>query len=1255
MKILSLRLKNLNSLQGEWKLDFTQSPFVDNGLFAIIGATGAGKTTLLDAICLALYHRTPRLNNFSKNSNEMMTRGCAECLAEVEFEVRGQGYRAFWSQRRSRDSASGNLQDAKVELARISDGKILASQVNKKLRQTEELTGLDFSRFTKSMMLSQGQFAAFLNADANDRAELLEELTGTEIYGKISERVYEKHKESKAHLDTLRAGLAGYSLLSPEETAELQTQTEQLQQQSTALEKHITQLQQRVHRQQQLSDARQQLMAAREALTGCEQQQHTHGPDFERLSRSQPAEALRQPLYSLHQHREQLQQIQQQQGELTQKTAALESEQQQAEAHKQHAEQQSQAVQAEQQALDTLLTEKIIPLDEQIKAQQEQQNARQADQRQTSEQLQALTTGSEQQQQLAACQQRETELNGQLTKITTVTPQISRLAEQLSGWKVQFESLQRLHRETAKASETLRNGQQQLTDSQQQQASLHADLGRAEQQLASLDAELTGVQAQITALPVSLDEAGQQQEEQRFNQLYQARVEMDSLISNWQQNQQRQQEGHAAETGRQQQLEQLNTQREEFRQLYASHQQSRKDLQTMLEQDRKIADLTQLREQLEADQPCPLCGSKDHPLVSEYQTLNVPETQQRFDAAEQELEKVKQQGMHVAGEIKLLTAQQQEWHTQLQQLQAEQQSAEQRWQEIGQQLSIQLVIGDQQALQQFHADTQGQQEAFQQIRQQVTQLQQQQAELNKHRAQVTERAEGLRQQQQQITDFLNKQTAEVQRLETSRQEYLNGAGQTVSELEAAIATQGLPVPDLKDAEVCENWLQQQEILVTDWQTCREALEKAQTQRQQRQETMAEQLQQQQQLEQKAKDLQSELSLASEALQALQASRQAMFAEADTGAARQQAAEKTATARQAAEQALQKYQQVHSQLQQLSGQLAELNKRMAQQQTELTAAEQSWQSQLSESVFNDEAELLSALLEPEERARLTELQKQLDLQINAAKTRLEQKEQQLAALQPEAGTDEPNSDAENTPELTPEQLSEQLDTLQTEQRELIAAQGRNSHRLEDDQRKRSEQARLLEDIQQCEADYEDVGYLTSLIGSQKGDKFRKFAQSLTLEHLVHLANIQLNRLHGRYQLKPKQDQAEALELQVVDTWQGDAVRDTKTLSGGESFLVSLALALALSDLVSQKTSIDSLFLDEGFGTLDSATLDIALDALDNLNASGKMIGVISHVAALKERVPVQIRVRKTSGVGISKLDDQFACVDEGLEVTACVNI
>ena len=133
------------------------------------------------------------------------------------------------------------------------------------------------------------------------------------------------------------------------------------------------------------------------------------------------------------------------------------------------------------------------------------------------------------------------------------------------------------------------------------------------------------------------------------------------------------------------------------------------------------------------------------------------------------------------------------------------------------------------------------------------------------------------------------------------------------------------------------------------------------------------------------------------------------------------------------------------------------------------------------------------------------------------------------------------------------------------------------------------------------------------------------------------------MHERYQLARKK--GDALELQVIDTWQLDSQRDTSTLSGGESFLVSLALALALSDLVSHKTSIDSLFLDEGFGTLDSETMEIALDALDNLNASGKMIGVISHIEAMKERIPVQIEVKKMAGMGVSQLTDEFRVVVE----------
>ncbi|OQY76111.1 MAG: hypothetical protein B6D44_00185 [Ignavibacteriales bacterium UTCHB2] len=166
-------------------------------------------------------------------------------------------------------------------------------------------------------------------------------------------------------------------------------------------------------------------------------------------------------------------------------------------------------------------------------------------------------------------------------------------------------------------------------------------------------------------------------------------------------------------------------------------------------------------------------------------------------------------------------------------------------------------------------------------------------------------------------------------------------------------------------------------------------------------------------------------------------------------------------------------------------------------------------------------------------------------------------------------------------------------------------------------------------------YNKWAKLNDLIGSGDGKKYRNFAQALTFEYLVGLSNEQLKKMSDRYLLKRIGDSSNPFELYVIDKYQNSEERTAQNLSGGEKFIVSLSLALGLSGMASKNMRIDTMFIDEGFGTLDSDYLDVALNALSNLQSEGKIIGVISHLAELKERIATHVEVIP-SGNGHSKI-------------------
>ena len=1064
MKILSLRFENLNSLYGKWSVDFQHPDYTDNGLFAIVGPTGAGKSTLLDAICLGLFGQTPRLKTISKSENEIMSRHSGHCFAEVVFAVGDKTYRSTWSQSRARNKPDGRLQEAKHELADAATGKIIEEKKSRTVAAIEAISNLNFQRFTRSVLLAQGSFAAFLQASVDERSDMLQQITGTEIYEHISKQVHQNKREAEDGLQLLQAALQGMEILSPEQLAQLEQEQAEQEQQQQQQQQALNTLQVQEQQLQRLS-----LLGAQQADFEAQLAQHQQllqafAPQAEQLQRAQKAAILGADFRTVHLLRQQSANVQRSLQELLDALPELQQLQQQQEAavaqlnvdeqQFQRRYQQQQQVWQQVSALDARIASELVRRDEW----QQQCNTQQIN-------------VSQNQQRLAEHQHSLAEQQTQWQHINTALAQQNHLASAsklLPKWLQQWQQIQAL-RELA-------------AEQQQHSQDVHVHVQN----------NLASQQDQEQYLAFSAE---------RLQQL------QDSL-------QQTEQEIATALAGKS----------------LSEYQLEQELLLGQLRLLDKIKSLEDERQHLHEGEACPLCGATEHPYITEHNAI--PE----LSATEQRLH-----------ELKLLLAEVAELQSRLQQRRFNHTTMQQQ-RELRQQEHERL----QKEAVNLHSDFERTEQKWQ------------------HTASQWQALMQPLQQAWEVLAFAEGDDAEA----------------FLSQLDNQVAT-------------WNEQQQQQQRLQAACVLLEKDIEHTQTQWQH-----AEQVMQQ---------FAQNLATQQQHLQASVDERQQLFGEVDIAHDQQHWQQQLQQCQLLLSTAQNTLQQAHAAHQQMQARYDEQLQMQHQLQTQLQGQEDTWQSLLKSHGFAGEHIWLTQQLpqqvcqeleheqhllsqqEAELRQAIKHTQSQLDeMQGDTAYSDKAKRENQQAIVDLQAAL---NHTTQHIGALK-QQWQQQQQTLSklAEQQEFILAQQQECGRWR---------------------------ALHELIGSSDGKKYRLFAQSLTFNQLVQQANRQLQNMSDRYLLKQTDDAP--LQLDVIDQYQGGTVRSAKNLSGGESFIVSLALALGLARMSSKTTRIDSLFLDEGFGTLDEDALDVALNALASLQQEGKLIGVISHVAALKERISTQIKV------------------------------
>lgn len=1226
MRILSISGQNIASLAQPFTIDFTATPLAGAGLFVITGETGAGKSSILDAMCLALYGDAPRLAGSAgdevpdpsgkaikaRDSRAVLRRGAAQGWAEVRFTARdGQDYIARWQARRARDKVDGQLQNVSRSLARASDGQILASQLTIVTDQITALTGFSYDEFRRTVLLAQGDFDAFLRADTNDRAGLLEKVTGTGLYRAVSSRIYERTEAARQAHGALIQRREGHHVLTDEDRAALETERLVVTQASQAASVEAKTLKDALARHTRHAETSRQLALAEAAFEQAATSQTDASVDRAQLARIDQASPLLAPWQTVQNAKDRVQnatssaamatdlsdeaaasanalsevtkqaevehtaredefkifgplwdQAATLDNRINSATTELETSRSQAETFEQDAAAAGTACQALQQ--------EEVKARETLQATEGELADRSPDGALADSWLQTRQQIGEHAEAQSALAHAKTDSDTHAIEVQRLTLALSELATQTdtdtAGESTLVEEMANLSDRLSAIEATHPPGS---GSELQTLATALADMRRAEQEHSSAKSDLMAAElttkAAKEAMAIAKSEAGS-----------------------------------AAET--------MTTANAQATALTAPADRA----------DMAVSDAArELRLRLEPGEPCPVCGSPEHPthadsiladlaaglradLAAARSTAENARTKQAEalraqDRAQGELE---QAGTNAqTAEAKITTAL------------AHWQDAHNRAVLVPQCPPLPNQLGENP----IGLDTLL--TATSSARQAETAAQVELAGLRQTLAATTARREALRKiiaghaaaresLNSELAAAASHQTlsvraAEIAEAQTAR--HATALTPILEQLEETLGDPGLRVR-----------LESRVMEITALRKARDTTAAA----------LIALVPQIAKAESQAESAVKHFEAAKEAvatrlstLQTLQAERAPLLGGEATAThrtrhneARKGAAATLDTARKALTDGTNAW--------------AAARAKAETTATELTGAQQARgiaQATLTDALagtdlVQDDLDALFAL-PGTEVAALRQRLRMLDDAVTSAKAALDSRRK-----------DHTEALAAGLPEDPPEALTDALSLLDAASQTRAERIGAIDGELQRDIATRTALAGLETEIAQARSELDVWEAVNHAAGSRYGDKFARVAQSITLDVLVDHANHHLADLNPRYRLRRAAD----LALQVEDCDMGGEARATRSLSGGERFLVSLALALALSRMGGKGGLAATLFIDEGFGSLDAGSLDLAIDALESLQSQGRQVGVISHVEAMKERIPTRIAVHKQGG-------------------------